>query len=81
LKEEILIKKRNKVDERRRKWCVESVENDCCNRMIVNQNHIACQLLLRRDKFCFKNRDRDKNKNKDENRDKDRDRDRDKDRD
>jgi hypothetical protein len=36
LKEKILIKERDKVDKWRRQWCVESVENDCCDRVIVN---------------------------------------------
>jgi hypothetical protein len=35
--------------------------------MIVNQSNIACQSLMRRDEFCFRDRDKNKNKNRDKN--------------
>ncbi len=44
LRKKIFIEKRwNKVRKRRRQKCVESVENNDCDRMIINQKHVAWQ--------------------------------------
>ncbi len=44
LRKEILIEKRwNRVKKRRRQKCVEDVENNDCDRLIINQKHVAWQ--------------------------------------